>query len=347
MTSEDYKKLNYYLNLSFNMLEYEDNFLLQNSDLIDYNSSELAYELKDLSIDKKVVKNHLTFNDVFLLARKIIAKINKNYLKDYDNLIDSGQLDFSYNEKYIDSHFVYLDNLKIGLINMNREFNYHDVILLVHEFFHYTNYQTNLKNDNLYLLTEFISIYFEIFSTNSLIKDEIKFEELDAHFRINNLADHIRIYQKYSPVITSFTNFGNIDNLSIDLMREYFYDITPESFEEICRSLLKRFEIVETKYRMEIKYEKNFDDFEFASRISEIFKDNYRYIFGTMLAFYATYHCDINGIINLNDNINSVEFRKMNVFEILDTIGINLNDESFIQDTAQAIKCFVKKSKKR
>lgn len=343
MTNEDYKKLNEYLNLSFNILQYDDEFLIKNCDLIDSSCSELMYELKDLSIDNKVVKNNLTFDDVFLLAREIIEKINQNYLNDYDNLIESGKLDFGYNNEYEFSHYMHQERL----INIKRQFNYTDVILIIHEFFHYINHNTEAINNNLYLLTEFISIYFEIYAMNYLIDRGIVIEELDTYFRLRNLKLQIANYQDYSDVITSFANFGNIDNLSPNLIKSYFYDITTEQFDDDCQYLLQLFEKIEHKYRMEIKYEKSFNIYELAYRLSEVFKENYRYIFGTMMAFYATYYCDINDLVNLNDNINSTTFRKMNILEIIGKLGIDLNDEFFIQDTAQSIKIFVKNIKKR
>lgn len=342
MTNEDYKKLNYYLNITFDMLEYEDDFLINNCDMIDFTCDEILYNLSDITINKKVVKNKLTYKEVFLLAREIINQINPKYLKEFDDLIVTGRLDFSYEMEYRDSEFIYFYESKTGIININREFNYRDVVLLIHEFFHYINSKTKLKNDNLYLLTEFISIYFENYAVNYLINDNIKFDQINAYFRINNLSKHIEQYQKYSSVITAFTNFGNIGSSTIYLMNNYFYDITKEKFDENCLYLLREFEKIENDYRMEIKYQKEFNDVLFAYKLSNVFKYNYRYILGIILAFYAIDNCDIMNIISLNDKINSMEYVNMDVYEILNKIGINLNDESFILKTSDSIKKFVK-----
>ena len=342
MTNDDYKKLNYYLNITFNALDYEDNFLINNCDIIEFTCDEVLYNLSDITINNKIVQNKLTYNDVFLLTREIINQINPKYLKEFDDLIVTGKLDFSYEREYRDSEFIYFYDSKTGIININREFNYHDVALLIHEFFHYTNSKTKLKNDNLYLLTEFISIYFENYAVNYLINDNIKFDQINAYFRINNLSKHIEQYQKYSSVITAFTNFGNIGSSTIYLMNNYFYDITKEKFDENCLYLLREFEKIENDYRMEIKYQKEFNDFEFAYRLSEVFKYNYRYILGTILAFNASDNCKIKDIISLNDKINSMEYANMDVYEILNEIGINLNDKNFILNTSNSIKKFVK-----
>ena len=342
MTKEDYKKLNYYLNMAFNVLEYQDKFLINNCDIIDFNCEELMYNLSDIKIDPKVIQNNLTYNDVFLLARKIIKQINPKYLNEFDELIKTGKLDFSYNSKYYDSEFIYYPNSKTKIININREFNYHDVITLIHEFFHYINFNTELKNDNLYLLTEFISIYFENYAVNYLINKNIDYNQINAYFRINNLGEQINEYQNYSSVVTAFTNFGNISSSTITYMNNYFYDIEKEKFDKSCLHLLRKFDEIKKDYLMKIKYEKKFNSFLLAHRLSEVFKYNYRYILGTILAFYAIDNCDINDIILVNDKINSTKYLCMDIHEILNKIGINLNDEDFILKTSDSIKKFVK-----
>ena len=61
----------------------------------------------------------------------------------------------------------------------------------------------------------------------------------DTYFRLRNLKLQIANYQDYSDVITSFANFGNIDNLSPNLIKSYFYDITTEQFDDDCQYLLQ------------------------------------------------------------------------------------------------------------
>lgn len=346
MTEEDYKKLNCYLNTAFPLLEYEDQFLINNVSNIDVSISDLQYYLKDLEIDSDIKENNLTFQDVFLIARDIIASINPIYLKEYDNLIDSGQLDFSYNYDYSDSECVYFSNSKMRIININRDFNYYDVVMLIHEFIHYTNMQTE-NNINEYLLTEFISIYFEIYAQKYLIDKGVPTNEISLYRRLQSTFNHSQQFQKYSPVLFAFSTFGNFAEDSIDFINKHFYPMSSDEFNKSCKYVLDKFKQIENKYRMDIKYEKNFDNTEFAYKLSEPFKYNYRYILGAMLAFYAIEYCDINDILYLNDNINKDECMNMDPILLLKKIKIDINDEFFTEKVAYAIRKFVDKNKQR
>lgn len=94
MTKEEIKKLNDYFNDIFIELEKKDFFLLENFKSIAIFTQNYCEFSKKLDLIEKVESSKLTYEDVYLLAREIIEKIDKNYLKDYDNLIKSGELDF-------------------------------------------------------------------------------------------------------------------------------------------------------------------------------------------------------------------------------------------------------------
>lgn len=346
MTSENYRKLNKYLNTAFKILQDEDQFLLGNSETLDFTCDDLLIQLSDVTVDTKTVKNNLTFNDVFLKARNIIKRIDANYLKDFDNLIKNGTLNFSYTNEYRDSEFIYYYKLQTAVININREFNYQDVILLVHEFFHYTSGRRTVLSENWYLFTEFIAIFFELNANKSLKNEGVSPEEMNAYFRLNNLSDHINAYQEYSSVLTAFTNFGYINDFIVEHISDYFDYINKEDFEKDCTKLLKRFEKIEEEYRMEIMYDKVFNEVEFAYRLSDLFKDNYRYILGIMLAFYANDYCTKQSIIDLNDNINKIKYFEMDKYELLNSIGIDLNEEDFTKKVSVSIKRYVKNIKR-
>ena len=92
MKKEDYKRLNDYLNDTFIYLSEYDGFFIQNMQSIFILNNMLYGKLKDIDLEHKFYKNNLTFEDVFELARNEIEKINPNYLKEFDKLIDSGRL---------------------------------------------------------------------------------------------------------------------------------------------------------------------------------------------------------------------------------------------------------------
>ena len=170
MTKEEYKKLNRYLNMVFNVLEYNDSFLIKNAVSIDYSIEELLNYCINDNIDFLSKENNMTFMDIYRETREIIMSISPKYVEEFDKLLNSGVIDFSYDNEYTDSEFIFYFKNKVGIININRRFNYNDVVLLIHEFFHYLNSRIVNRSENTYLFTEFISIYFEIYSINYLKK---------------------------------------------------------------------------------------------------------------------------------------------------------------------------------
>lgn len=169
-----YKKLNYYLNEICIYLEKENLFLLDNIYSISILNDNFLRKIANYSLDNETILNNLTFEDVYFLAREIIEHIDRSYLQDFDNLIESGELDFSYQKDYEVSECISMykkGNCVKQLININREFNYNDVRVLVHEFIHYTNGKKYSMNRNY--LTEFLSIYFEFYAIDYLLKKGI------------------------------------------------------------------------------------------------------------------------------------------------------------------------------
>ena len=71
--------------------------------------------------------------------------------------------------------------------------------------------------------------------------------------------------------------------------------------------------------------------------MTELVNYNYKYIVGTFLAHYALEHSKIEDMVKLNDNINTEEYANLSVEEILNTIGIKINEE-MINQTVDIIK---------
>lgn len=324
---EIYDKLNYYLNNICNYLEKEHPFLLENIDKICRINDAFLRFLKSYSLDNKTIQNNLTYEEVYYLAREIIENIDKNYLESFDNLIQSGELDFSYENDYNDSECVSMyKNEKVvkQIININREFNYNDVRLLVHEFIHYTNGKKQSINRNYF--GEFLSIYFEFYAIDYLLKKGISKEEIDYLYRIKNVKRHSTIFYQYEIILLAYTKFGNLDDNTLTLLQEFFLNIKREVFEKKCTTLCKNLCIAEEKNKDRIKENPN----ELGCALAEEFMAyNYKYILGTFLAVYAHKYSDFNDIVNLNNHIN--EFNDKTVYDICSGIGIDLNDEDFSQ----------------
>ena len=153
MKKEEYKRLNDYLNDTFIYLSGYDRFFIQNMQSIFILNNMLYGKLKDIDLEHKFHENNLTFEDVFELARNEIEKINPNYLKEFDKLIDSGRLGLfkqkeNINIKEVDDYekISEIENNEEEtrydsvcsyteddyFIDLAREYNYNDVLMLIH-----------------------------------------------------------------------------------------------------------------------------------------------------------------------------------------------------------------------
>ena len=324
---ERYEKLNVYLNDICNYLQKEDSFLLDNiNEIRILNDDFLQFMNKYYdSLDIEVVQNKLTFEEIYLLTREIIENIDSNYLKDFDNLIKTGELDFSYDNEYKDSHCnTEIKNGKLvrQLINVNREFNYNDVITLVHEFIHYTN--TKKRSENVYLFTEFLSIYFEFYATDYLLSKGINKKEIDYFSRIKNIKESSIQFFNYEIVLLAFIKFGSIDENTIHFLRQYIMDIKPEVFERECQENYRVFSSIEKMNESEVKE----DPQSLGKILCEPFiSSDYRYILGTFLVFLARKYSKFEDIVYLNNHIG--EYDNKSVYDICLSIGIDIKDNDF------------------
>lgn len=326
MTREDYKKLNDYLNECFKRLEKEHFFLLRNIVPIAQMSDLYIHAIKDYELKIEETPNaNLTFEEVYLLSREIIKDINPMYLEKYDQLISSGKLDFSYNKEYFGSHYAHFKN-GTEQINMNRKFDYRDVSSLVHEFMHLVNYSIKLSPTRE-TLTEFISIYFEEYAKQYLLKKGIAKEKLYPNERILFTKESASNFSCYSLILLIHEMIGNLDENSYLFLREYYLSITKEVFEEECKFLLDKINEIEDKYKLEIMYERKYDDNEVYDRCAALLKIDYQYVFGTPVAYYALDHIDKEKMVWLNEHINDDD---QTVYDILCEIGIELDEISII-----------------
>lgn len=278
----------------------------------------------------------MTFEDVFLLAREIIESIDKGYLESFDNLIPSGELDFSYEDNYKDSQCISMfeKNQVRRIININRQFNYDDVWILVHEFIHYTNGKEDYTIRHY--LTEFLSIYFEFYAIDYLFKKDIDKDEIDYFFRIKSIKGHSVSFRQYDIVLLAFVKFGNLDDNTLPLLQKYFLNIEKETFEENCSNLCQNLCKIEEKYKAKIDE----DPSMLGCLLSEEFiTQNYRYVLGTFLAIYAYKYANFDDIVYLNNHIGDYEDKS--IYEICLSIGIDLKDKDFQRKLFSAIDEYI------
>lgn len=337
MEKKDYRKLNGYLNDIFLALNRNDQFLINNLAPIAYLNDDYLKFMRQHKLSSKTKENKLTYMDVYLLSREIISSIDKSYLPEYDDLIKSGKLDFGYEGEYWDSEFVYKGNL----ININRKFYYHDVWVLVHEFMHYTNGKEK-RSQKRYLLTEFFSIYFEMYAIDYLISRGVPRDEIGIFDRLNWTTRTSRIFESYETIFLAYEKFGDINEETVGYLRKhYFPNISKESFDKQCESLLSYIMKKEEEYRMGIMYEKEFKTEEFIRKFGTPAFSNYRYVLGTLMAFYARSYCKMEDIVFLNNHINDDDIGSLDLLEVLKRIGIDITNPEFIGKAFESIDSYI------
>ena len=193
MTEEQYKKLNNYLKIVFTELEKNDKFLIDNLVFMYDISYSLNKFLEKYELQYNKKQNDLTEYEICLYAEEILNSIDKKYSKKFKSLIENFQIQFIYNSG-VPIYYKFLNSKNIYLY---RESNYTDVQILIHEFMHYVNDGKRIsKNRNI--LTEFLSIYFELYSTKKLMEKNIPKEELDYNFRLINTNKMCEAFQLWT-----------------------------------------------------------------------------------------------------------------------------------------------------
>lgn len=335
MTVEEYKKLNDCLNECFIRLEENDWFLLKNLKSFDKISKSFIEIVNEYDLDLNINSDYISFDDIYTLTREIITDISSSFLPIFDTIIESGELDFSYEGEYNTSHFVYSRSKGVSLININRINTYEDIIVLIHEFMHKVSYSNAL---NRYFFSEFISIYFEEYARKKLLKKGISKNSLNSqNKRIAYTLKIAKDFISYSRIIFAYEKMGKIDMNSYEFLDEYFTPTDKDDFGDECKVFLQKIQKIENSYKMSILYEKDFNENELYDKIIRSLSKGYRYILGTAVAYYALEHCNKEDIVYLSWHINDEEFRNISFFECLNKIGIS-SDIITINDCTDAVK---------
>lgn len=186
----------------------------------------------------------------------------------------------------------------------------------------------NRLNDYLNdIFTEFIAIYFEKFANKYLIEEKnVPIDEIPLNSREISLYRHNREFYKYSVILLAYEKFGNTnENTTNDL--DKLLKFKDNSFERECIELLQKFD----------KINETNNEKDSVIKMTKLVNYNYKYIVGTFLAHYALEHSKIEDMVKLNDNINTEEYANLSVEEILNTVGIKINEE-MINQTVDIIK---------
>ena len=378
MKEQDYKKLNRYLNEFFLYLEPSDSFFLEIIVNVIVLNNKFFNSIKDYDLENKSNRNHLTFDEVYLITREIIESINPNYLKDYDNLIEKGILNFDYSNyqsddedvcgnykaDYIDlirkkynltkmeinstnndkknytitksSEFIH-DNDIHNEINIIREFNYTDVIQLVHEFIHYVTGKTSNKSLNRYLLAEFFFFFFETYAKDYLIKKGISKDEIYYKDRLRFLYQDAEEFYEYESPLVAYSYFGDVSDKSYELLNEYVIcNLNKDVFDYECYNLLDYFESIDLMHQDSNQLKQCRSDLR--QEYTEFFSDHFKYLWGTLLTFYARSYCNLEDIVKMNDEILTYDG---NIIKCLEKMGIMIYEPDFCDKISKSIDEFI------
>lgn len=341
MTKEEYKKLNDYLNDVTMFLNNHDSFYMNNLQSIAILSDKCLDLLDKYDFNGKIERDFLTFFDVYNMAREVIKVINKDYLDTYDQILDNGILEVNYdrlNDIYEERRTT--NNsccYKKDNIFLDAFFNYEDVCVLVHEFFHILNYnQTYIR----YFLTEFISIYFEQYTCDVLIGKSIDTDKIRLESRTILLNKYANFINKYNKFLLSFDKFGNIDDNTYELLNKYICHMSKENYEKELKQLYDMFKDIHIKYCFNTSTE-NYSESKLTEELAYPFTQNYRYFLATLLTFYTIRYCKRDDILKLNELISD-ENNNYDIFEALKMIDININAQDFNDKLISSLEYFIK-----
>ena len=318
MDNIDFDKINNYFNkLALHIFESKDienkyeRFLELNDFFISFFQPIYFKYEGEFNVNNKEI--NLSIEDVINITKEILGTISEEYVLLIDELITSGKLDFSYNNEYSDSHFKLecKNSIITKEININRVFNYTDVRTLIHEFMHYiSSVKNGFKNK---LLTEFISIYFELY-TNKYIYDKYNTDisELNYADRIVNVYKRCRHIQYMQIPFATYKRYGNLDKDSYKLANEIMSPYEDYDYFNECNRIISFI----NKYEIDKKEDEEL-----------LMEEFHYYFYATMLALYGQVKFDMKKMVNLANNISNEENEDLDLIELLNKYNLHIEDD--------------------
>ena len=341
LTNLEYNELNNYLNDIFTCLENETPEVINNLRLINNYSLELKNKLKKYNFKHEPKENNLTFIDIFNLSREIISSINKDYLGEFDELIGSGKLNFIYhdNTEYEcnqsdKSEYKFSKENNLKEINVVRKFNYSDIKVLIHEFIHYMGHNLEKNSHNYYFLTEFLAIYFEMYTDDYLINIGVDKEELDYTYRFITIFKKLNAIIHETSILIAYDSLGKIDENTCNNL-DFLHiptEISEERFNHDCLILLDKFRKINNEHKNNSE--------ECLYYLITSLTNKLNYALGVMLTFYARKNNSNEEMIKLNNYLQ--EFDE-NMNDLLMRFNININSENFINDVLLSVDEYINK----
>lgn len=300
MDLKDYQELNDCLNELFIELYKINPIFLDNMIEFDRLNYLIVHKFCNINyIFDSEKNNKLTFKELLEYTKKILKKIDDNLVFELDKIVDNGILNFCDCENFKSNYSRNAtDKGYIHSIEISRDYNYTDILVLLHEFTHYIDIYENKKSYISSFFSEFFAIYVELLATKEYkINAEKRFLCL--------LKSSSQLYKKIIPLI-AYDKLGNISNKTVDELS--LLGIDDEYFLEECSKLLNEFRCNEEETINSLNYD-------------------YKYIFGTVFAYYALDNCDSKKIFEVMKKLDN-EYSNLYVDEVLSKMGINCSTET-------------------
>ena len=338
ITEKQYENLNNYYNDLCLGLSINDGFFLNNIQSLGFVSFNVSNILEHVNLKQKIIKDNLSFLEIFDKSKEIIKQIEPKYLEDFNKIMSKGILEVNYD--ILDIPFEErnmgcscftsdLNNDKEkGIIKIDDSFNYNTIPSLIHEFFHKTN---ESKNKARYLLSEYISVYFEIYTYELLKKQGISLNQLNLNYRLFALKDCCEFIEDKGFYLYTFDQLGNYKE---DTYKYINYSNIPENIlkEELLLEL-NWFEQMEEIYNNNKKIKDSFSESKYY--IMNQYSNDYRYLLGALLAYYSLYNLTKDDVLKLNEAL--INNKEITFEEALKIINITIDDNT-INKCIESIK---------
>lgn len=340
MTDEQYKKLSFYLKKIISDLEqHGHSFLTMNIELITILRKKCDNILSSFDSGAEIDSEPLSFNEIIALSREVLASIDSEWVNEFDKLITNNVINFNHSHSCID--------FRNGIygINICLNYNYNDIIIIVHEFAHYMHLKGKEKISQCdYIVSEFIGIYFELYTTQYI---QSLGNKVDYLHRIRRLDGTIRNLKEYDVLFLMLKKHGEINTNTFTLLDSVFHDLNISDtnkydeilFESRCIDMLNYFEAFDDSKVSNEMLNKSSN-----APIAWKFIEDYKYLFGSYLAYYAYENCDAKDVVNFCSCMNSIDdIDAQQLWGALRKINIDVENDSLYDDASIIMQEFIEK----
>ena len=334
MSENKYKELDKYFERLKDIKKGEIGFYYDNLEfLMDLSHSVMSFN-NNIKPDENKKQRYVSSIDKVLI-QNVLREISSRIINTYHDLDETNKIHLLYeNEDLPDTQSRYeKGNLYYTFSN-----NYDYLSTLVHELMHATNIDPNNNYLTPAVLTEFISIYFEMYTKELLPNFGIDNKEIDYTSRFK----YGMTYTEFKFVIPLLVKikYGEINKENMNKLHEekhYFETIEDYNYDSICDSLNSYMFSAIISSNEEI-INKSLMEYMKAAFIK------LKYNLNTSLAFYALDKLDKNKVNDINEQM--INNPNINVQELFNEMGIKL-DQDFIDNSIESMNSYYQKHNKK